>query len=73
MNERKCLHCGRIQSQHPGMTFASEDKWCRCSICIQTRDTARTERTLTAFQRGFERRQITVNRRNSDKTPRNAG
>lgn len=37
MNERKCLWCNRWQSEHEGMTFASQDRWCKCSICLQKR------------------------------------
>lgn len=37
MNERKCLWCNRWQSEHEGMTFASQDRWCKCSICLQSK------------------------------------
>lgn len=33
-DERKCHYCKRIKSQHPGMTFASDDARCRCSYCL---------------------------------------
>lgn len=64
-DERRCLWCCRIQSQHPDMVFASADRWCKCSICL-TGKSGRRGDTMTLPGSGAF---VTV-RRKGLKTPR---
>lgn len=51
-NERRCLWCGRRQDKHPEMTFASEDRFCKCSFCLQSRPGKRQYRNVNGSVAG---------------------
>lgn len=47
MNDQRCPKCHRLQSQHPGMKFASRDLNCRCMDCVRGHTIAGARAVMT--------------------------